>query len=129
MIVDLSFPHSRSVNDGIHPDLAPLQYASVDDTVRFIHMLGRGTLLIKIDLKNAYRLVPVHPQDRYLLDNHWNNSLYVDQALPFGLRSAPKLFTAVADAIVLVYIPVKANKPILREKNSVRVRLINGWEL
>ena len=28
----------------------------------------------------------------------WDGSLYVDMAPPFGLRSAPKIFTAVADA-------------------------------
>ncbi len=29
----------------------------------------------------------------------WEGRLYVDMALPFGLRSAPILFTAVADAV------------------------------
>ena len=48
----------------------------------------------KLDIKLAYRLVPVHPQDRYLLGV---GAYYVDAALPFGLRSAPKIFTAVAD--------------------------------
>ena len=29
----------------------------------------------------------------------WRGRLYIDTALPFGLRSAPKIFTAVADAL------------------------------
>ena len=29
----------------------------------------------------------------------WEGSLYIDTALPFALRSAPKIFTAVADAV------------------------------
>ena len=29
----------------------------------------------------------------------WEEKLYLDTALPFGLRSAPKIFTAVADAL------------------------------
>ena len=29
----------------------------------------------------------------------WEGALYVDTALPFGLRSAPKIFNAVADAV------------------------------
>ena len=29
----------------------------------------------------------------------WNNHIYVDPMLPFGLRSAPKIFNAVADAL------------------------------
>ena len=28
----------------------------------------------------------------------WQGKLYVDTTLPFGLRSAPKIFNAVADA-------------------------------
>ena len=28
----------------------------------------------------------------------WDKSLFIDTTLPFGLRSAPKIFTAVADA-------------------------------
>ena len=29
----------------------------------------------------------------------WQGSIYIDTALPFGLRSAPKLFNAVADTV------------------------------
>ena len=46
---------------------------------------------------NAHHSVPVHPVDRLLLGMRWTQ---VDGALPLGLRSAPKLFTAVADAFL-----------------------------
>ena len=29
----------------------------------------------------------------------WRDGVYVDTCLPFGLRSAPKIFTAVADGL------------------------------
>ena len=99
MIVDLSHPFGRSVNDGISPLLCSLWYSSLDDALLFIKQLGEGTVLIKVDLNSAYRLVPLHPQDRHLFGIEWEGNVYVDQALPFGLRSAPKLFTAVVDAI------------------------------
>ena len=35
-----------------------------------------------------------------LLGMVWRDQLYVDGALPFGLRSAPKLFTALADGLL-----------------------------
>ena len=79
--------------------LASVSYSSVDDAVRRILHLGKGTHLVKVDLKQAYRQVPVHPQDQHLLVISWERSVYVDRALPFGLRSAPKIFTAVADMI------------------------------
>ena len=33
-----------------------------------------------------------------LLGMSWKGKVYVDATLPFGLRSAPKIFTAVVDA-------------------------------
>ena len=99
MIVDLSHPDGRSVNDGIAPPQCSLQYSAVEDALQFITTLGHGTCLVKVDLRSAYRIVPVHPHDHQLLGVHWEGQVYVDLALPFGLRSAPKLFTAVADAL------------------------------
>ena len=102
MIVDMSFPHGNSVNDGIPPELCSLAYASVDDAIEHILQLGRSTQLVKMDLKDAYRMVPVHPHNQSLLGISWRGRTYVDRALTFGLRSAPKLFSAVADAIARV---------------------------
>ena len=99
MIVDLSFPHSRSVNEGISKTLCSLSYSSVDTAVSEIMKKGRGTTLSKNDLKDAYRIVPVHPQDMKPLAITWQGSTYIERALPFGLRSAPKIFTAVSDMI------------------------------
>ena len=61
--------------------------------------LGRGALLAKTDIKAAYRLILVHPMDRVWLGMKWEDLVYVDGMLAFGLRSAPKLFNAVADAL------------------------------
>ena len=55
--------------------------------------------LIKVHLKNAYRVVPVLCKDCHLLGVCREGSVYVDQALPFGLCLAPDLFTAVTDAV------------------------------
>lgn len=67
MIVDLSYPSQRSINDGVDPDLSSIRFSSVDDAVKFILGLGRGTLLLKVDLKSAYRIVPVHRPFRQTL--------------------------------------------------------------
>ena len=44
--------------------------------------------MAKIDIKAAYRMVPVHPQDCHLFGMMWEDKVYVDAALPFGLRFA-----------------------------------------
>jgi hypothetical protein len=97
MIVDLSFPFSHSVNTGISEELSSITYAKVDDAVACIQQLGRGATLVKLDLQNAYRIIPVHPHDQHLLGIAWEGETFIDRALPFGLRSAPKIFSAVAD--------------------------------
>ena len=97
MIVDLSFPRNHSVNTGISEELSSITYAKVDDVVATIQHLGQGTHLVKLDLQNAYRIVPIHPHDHHMLGIAWESRTYIDRALPFGLRSAPKIFLAVAD--------------------------------
>lgn len=99
LILDLSSPDGHSVNDGISEALCSLSYVSVDDAVEMVLKKGQGACLAKLDIRNAYRVLPVHPDDRWLLGMRWEDALYVDTALPFGLRSAPKIFTGVADAV------------------------------
>jgi len=98
MIVDLSSPTNTSVNDGISTDMASLSYASIDHLAALIVMEGRGSFLVKADIKEAYKIVPVHPEDQHLLGVEWEGVILMDKTLPFGLRSAPKIFSAVADA-------------------------------
>ena len=59
--------------------------------------LGRGAQLAKFDLENAYRMIPVHPNDRKLLGMKWKGTVWLDSVFPFGLRSAPKIFNVMAD--------------------------------
>ena len=74
----------------------------MDEDIRRVLELGRGTVLAKFDIQGAYRLVPVHPVDRVLLGMKRDGAVYVDAALPFGLRLAPKLFTAVVDTLLWI---------------------------
>ena len=55
--------------------------------------------MAKVDLKSAFRMIPVRHQDWCLLGMQWNDCLYIDKCLPFGLRSAPFLFNQFADAL------------------------------
>ena len=104
LIVDLSSPEGHSVNEGINPEWCSLSYITVDVVASIVVQLGYGTQLAKLDIQSAYRIVPVHPHDRHLLGMRWEHMLYIDTALPFGLRSAPKIFNAVADALESIMI-------------------------
>ena len=99
LIVDLSHPEQQSANDGINSEWCSLTYVRVEAVVGRLLQLGMGAKMAKIDIKSAYRIVPVHPDDRHLLGMRWNDRVFVDAVLPFGLRSAPKIFNAIADAV------------------------------
>ena len=98
-IYHLSAPYGSSINDFINPNDYTLSYCSVDDAFAIISALGKGAVMAKIDLKNAFRLIPVRPEDWNLLGIQWRDRFYIDICLPFGLRSAPSLFNQLADAI------------------------------
>ena len=46
----------------------------------------------KLDIKSAFRNIPVHMPEWELLGMKWQGLYYFDTVLPFGLRSAPYLF-------------------------------------
>ena len=64
---------------------------------------GKGTRLAKLDQQSAYLMLPVHPPYRHL-GMKWEDDVYLDSALPFGLRSAPIIFTALADGLLWIMI-------------------------
>lgn len=99
LIVDLPSPHDHSVNDGVAEDLSSLQYVTVEEVAAAMVHKGAGALLAKVDIKNAYRNIPIHPDEWWLFGMVWEDALFIDTTLPFGLRSAPKIFNAVADAV------------------------------
>ena len=50
-------------------------------------------------IHESTRIVPVHLDDRPLLGMLWQDCLYIDPVLRFGLRAALKLFNVIADAL------------------------------
>ena len=100
--MDLSSPEGLSINDGIAKEDCSFHYASVDWAVQRIVQLGQHALLAKMDIRKAYRNIPIAPTDRHLLGFTWDEKVYVDKVLPFGLRSAPLIFSAIADALLWI---------------------------
>ena len=98
-IFDLSYPAGTSVNDGINPIFGELQYKTFDAALQEIAKLGRGTLMLKRDLKSAFRHIPVCTEDYCFLIFEWNRKYYIDLFLPFGLRTAPFIFNLFVEAL------------------------------
>ena len=75
----------------------------MDQAVTHILQVGQGVVLVKVDVTHAFCNIPVHLYDRHLLDMPWEDTIFIDMALPFGLCSSPKIFTAVANALEWVF--------------------------
>ena len=67
LIHHLSYPWGSSVNDGIDSEHTRVCYATVDDAIKFIKLTGPGCFLAKTDIKNAFRIIPIRPDDYNLL--------------------------------------------------------------
>ena len=78
-----------------------MQYSicGVDEIAAQVLRLGRGALMAKLDLKAEYRNVPVQPDYWHLLGMALEGDIFIDKVLPFGLRSAPIVFSAVTEAL------------------------------
>jgi hypothetical protein len=76
LIVDLSSPLERSVNDYMYisPSLCSLSYTYVEDAAALVLKAGQGTLLAKLDIKSAYRNTPIDPEDWHLLGMRWRDT-------------------------------------------------------
>ena len=95
LILDLSSPNGHSVNDGTSREQFSLRYISVDTAITVLMELGPGALMAKFDVECAYRNIPIHESERYLLGMRWRDQYFVDLTLPFGLRSAPYILDSV----------------------------------
>ena len=85
-IYHLSHPEVASVNCHKLKDPYTLKNVWVDDAICILKSLGPGSFMAETNLKSAFRLIPIHPDDWHLLWIHWNNQYYVDLACtsPFG---------------------------------------------
>ena len=92
LIHHLSWPDGNSVNDWIDKEDSTVKYTSFDDAVQCIAISGQSTLMAKSDIKSAFRLLPVRPQDFELLGMKAGGYYFVDKCLPMGVASAPSLF-------------------------------------
>ena len=56
--------------------------------------------MIKVNLKDAYFMVPIAPHHRPLLRFQWQGNIYQFDCLTFGLPSAPWVFTKTTRPVV-----------------------------
>ena len=80
--------------------LPPPQF--IEASAAYVITLRKGTMLAKVDIKSAFRLLPIHPVDRHLLGLQWQNNTFIDLCLPFGVCCTPKLFNMLANLLTWI---------------------------
>ena len=108
VIVDLSWPHGASINDGISKDrylgeTINYHYASVAEICEMVRQVGPGAVIYKRDLRHAYRQIPVDPGDYCYLGYAWEDSLYMDSVLVMGQRNAAMGCSRTTNAVMYMH--------------------------
>lgn len=98
MIQHLSHPKGNSVNDAIPDEICTVHYACVQDAVRLAKEKG-AQWMAKTDVKSAFRIVPVRPDQHHLLGFSWRDEFYYDRCLPMGCSVSCMIFEKISTAL------------------------------
>ena len=100
LIHDCSRPIARGLNDYI--EMQSFQFQTLDDAIK---LLGPNFFMAKIDLRHAYRSVPMHYTNFAATGLHWqfkghDHFTYMyDTRLPFGAKSSPEIFHRLTQSV------------------------------
>lgn len=110
LIVDLSAPHEDIENPSLNvKHQYSLQYVSIDDAIKIIKNLGKGAMLIKTDITDAFKNIPLSPDMWSFHGIQWDDCYYFYNRLVLGSRSSPKIFDNLSIAVNAGYIVAKHN--------------------
>ena len=107
-----------------------MRFSNIDEAVALVTLSGVGSFMAKMDVKSAFRLIPVRKQDWNLLGYCHDNRYYFDTVLPFGLRSSPAIFNRLSEfmkwmlitkaLLVIGYITWTISLSFAQPKSSVK---------
>ncbi|CAG2213337.1 unnamed protein product [Mytilus edulis] len=99
VIHDLSFPKGNSVNSSIPAEYTSVSYENIENVIHLVQSQGHKALMARADVENAFRLLPINPEDYHFLGFTWNGKFYYDTCLPMGLSSSCQLFEKFSTAL------------------------------
>ena len=91
LIHHFSYPKGGSLNDNIPVEFTSVSYATVEDAIRLIQSVGPGCFLAKTDIKNAFQIVPIQPQDYHLLGICWRVCIIMTAVCLSAVQALAKL--------------------------------------
>ena len=76
------------------------EHFKIEDIRTAINLLNKDDYMCRLDLKEAYFFIPIHRDYKKYLRFKHRDQLYEFNILPFGLSSAPFVFTKIGKTIV-----------------------------
>ena len=110
MIHDLSYPKNEgtSVNAFIPRSYCTVQYEDFDVVADLIVKNGPGCFVGKIDIESAFRIIPIHPSDYWLLGMKYGDKIYFDKRLPMGASISCSTFEELSRSIQWILVNITA---------------------
>ena len=105
LIHDLSFPYNdNSINHNIPNNSKKVKYATVNDAIQLLLAQPHGAFSCKIDIADAFRLIPITPNDYPKLGMTFNNQYFYDKVLPQACASSCKIFKTFSSALQDIFL-------------------------
>lgn len=100
IIQNLSFPYDdTSVNSQISDEHKSVKYSNISEAIRLITQLPAGAYSAKTDIKNAFSIIPIHPNDHHKLGILYKEQFYYAKTLPQGAASSCRIFELFSTAL------------------------------
>jgi hypothetical protein len=100
-VVNLSSPKGTSFNDNIEPlSVMKVTMSSAAQFGQSVLAAGRGARMSKLDMKDAYKLVPARVEDFRLQGMEWQGRYFVDTQQIFGAATAAANFDVLASTML-----------------------------
>jgi hypothetical protein len=83
LIYNLSWPYDEtSINGGIEDEHESVSYSSVAQAIKLVMQKPKGSVTRKTDIKDAFKIIPVHPDEYHKLGLKFGGKYYYDVTLP-----------------------------------------------
>ena len=77
MIHNLSWPYDEtSINSQISDDSKTVKYSNVNEAIKLVMQFPKGSYTRKTDIQNAFKLIPIHPDDHSKLGIKFQGKYY-----------------------------------------------------
>lgn len=76
------------------------EHFKIEDLRTTLKLISRNCFMATLDLKDAYFLIPIHASHKKFLRFRFEDKLYEFNVLPFGLNTAPFVFTKLLKPVM-----------------------------